>query len=78
MQYLSILFASSTSDNPSENSELVFLSTDSRATQRRKREKKDHYRKGVHKYTSKRLQHDKQEDPEIQAVIDKGNIVNIL
>ncbi|MDP9305770.1 MAG: hypothetical protein M3O68_05435 [Thermoproteota archaeon] len=67
-----------TVNNPFENSESVFLCTDNKASQRRKRERKDHYRKGVHKYTSKRLADDEQEDPDIQAEIDKGKIVNIL
>ena len=30
------------------------------------------------KYRSKRIDHDKQEDADIQADIDKGKIVNIL
>jgi hypothetical protein len=67
-----------TVNNPFENSESVFLCTDNRASQRSQRERKDHYRKGVHKYTSKRLADDEQEDPDIQAEIDKGKIVNIL
>jgi hypothetical protein len=67
-----------TVSNPFESNESVFLSTDSRATQRRKRELKDGHRRGVHKHTSKRLQHDEQEDPDIQREIDKGKIVNIL
>ena len=44
-----------TVQDPFENSESVFLSTDSWATQRRKRERRDHYRKDVYKYTSKRF-----------------------
>ncbi len=66
-----------TTSNPFENSESIFLSTDSSASQRRKRERKDGYRKGVHKYTSKRLGTGEQEDPDIQAELDKGNTVNI-
>ena len=61
-----------------ENSESVFLSTDSRTTQRRKRERKDHYRKGVHKYTSKRFADKDHEHPEIKTELDKGNVANIL
>jgi hypothetical protein len=67
-----------TINNPFENSESVFLSTDNRATERRKRERRDRYRKGVHKYTSKRLADDEQEDPEIEAELRKGNTVNIF
>ena len=43
-----------TTSNPFERNESIFLSTDSRATQHKKRERKDQYRKGVHRYTSKR------------------------
>jgi hypothetical protein len=53
-----------TTDNPFEN-ESVFLSTESRATQRRKKHK-SRFKIGEH------------EDPEIQAAIDKGLAVNIL
>ena len=56
-----------TTDNPFEN-ESVFLSTDSRATERRKGKK----RKG-------RFAHKQEhEDPEIQAEINKGNTVRII
>jgi hypothetical protein len=55
-----------TVDNPFEGNELVFLCTDSRATQRRKGKKP----------RSKRFSYmDKHEDPEIQAEIRKGNTV---
>ena len=64
--------------NPFESSESVFLSTDSRSTQRKKRERRDHYRKGVHKHMSKRIDYDEQEDPDIQREIDRGATVNIL
>lgn len=67
-----------TVQDPFENSESVFLSTYSRATERRKRERRDRYRKGVHKYTSKRLADEEQEYPDIQAELDRGNTVNIL
>jgi hypothetical protein len=59
-----------TVSNPFESNESVFLSTDSRATQRRKRELKDH-RTGVHKYRSKRIDYEIKDDPEIQAEIDR-------
>lgn len=49
-----------------------------RATHRRKRERKDRYRKGVHKYKSKRIDYDEKEDPDIQGKIERGSIVNIL
>ncbi len=45
---------------------------------RRKRESRDGYRKGVHKYRSKRIDYDEHEDPEIQAEIDRGELVKIL
>jgi hypothetical protein len=64
--------------DPFENNESIFLSTDSRATQRRKRERRDRYKKGVTRHTSMRFQTEEHEDPEIQAEINKGNIVNIL
>ena len=47
--------------------ESTFLSTDSRATQRRKgKKRKSRFKIGEH------------EDPEIQVELDKGKIVNIL
>ncbi len=56
-----------TTSNPFENSESIFLSTDSRATQRRKgKKRKSRFKIGEH------------QDPEIQAAIDKGLAVNIL
>jgi hypothetical protein len=55
-----------TTDNPFEGNESIFLSTDSRATQRRKGKRKSRFKTGEHK------------DPEIQAAIDKGLAVNIL
>lgn len=67
-----------TVQNPFESSESVFLSIDSRATTRRKRERRDGYKKGVHKYRSKRIDYEDKEDPDIQREIDKGKIVNIL
>jgi hypothetical protein len=66
-----------TVQDPFENSESVFLSTDSRATTRRKRERKDEYRKGVHKYRSKKIDHDKQEDLDIQREIDRHGSNNV-
>ena len=56
-----------TTDNPFEN-ESIFLSTDSRATQKRKGKK----RKGRFSYKQEH------EDPEIQAAIDKGNIAEVI
>jgi hypothetical protein len=56
-----------TTNNPFEGNESIFLSTDSRAQQRRKGKKhKSRFKVGEH------------EDPEIQAAIDKGLAVNIL
>lgn len=63
--------------DPFESSELVFLSTDSRATTRRKKERKDGYRKGVHKYRSKRIDHDNKEDLDIQKEIDRYGSDNV-
>ena len=63
--------------NPFESNESVFLSTDSRATTRRKRELRDGYRKGVHKYRSKRIQFEEQEDPDIQKEIDRHGSDNL-
>ena len=54
-----------TVQTPFEN-ESIFLSTDSRATQRKKGKRKSRFKVGEH------------EDPEIQAEIDKGLAVNIL
>ena len=55
-----------TTENPFEN-ESIFLSTDSRATQRTKgKKRKSRFKIGEH------------EDPEIQAAIAKGLAVNIL
>ena len=55
-----------TTDNPFEGNESIFLSTDSRKEQRRKGKQKTRFKIGEH------------EDTEIQAEINKGNIVNIL
>ena len=66
-----------TVQSPFESNESVFLSTDSRATTRRKRERKDGYRKGVHKYRSKRIDYEEKEDPDIQREIDKHGSDNV-
>jgi hypothetical protein len=66
-----------TVNNPFEN-ESIFLSGETRKEQRRKRELRDSYKKGVKRYTSKRLHQPDDEDAEIQAAIDKGLAVNIL
>ena len=54
-----------TVNNPFEN-ESIFISTDSRATERRKGKRKSRFKIGEHI------------DPEIQEAIDKGLAVNIL
>ena len=54
-----------TVNNPFEN-ESIFLSTDSRATQRKKGKHKSRFKIGHHK------------DPEIQAELRKGNFVEII
>jgi hypothetical protein len=59
-----------TTDNP-HNNESIFMSTDSRATQRRKGRK-------VRRARSAKWLNTEHEDPEIQAAIDKGLAVNIL
>ncbi len=64
--------------SPFESNESVFLSVDNRATQRRKRERRDRYRKGVHKYVSKRIDYEEKEDPDIQKEIDRRAAINIL
>lgn len=51
-----------TTSNPFESNESIFLSTDSRATQRRKGKKRK----------SRFLYKQEREDPEIQAAIDNG------
>jgi hypothetical protein len=55
-------------NNPFEGNESTFLSTDNRATQRRKGKKP----------RSKRLKTEEHEDPEIRAEINKANTVRII
>ena len=64
-----------TVSNPFESSESVFISTDTRATTRRKRVRMA--RKGVHKYRSKRIDYDKLEDSDIQREIDRHGTDNV-
>lgn len=66
-----------TVQTPFEN-ESIFLSTETRASQRKKRESRDGHRKGMHRYRSKRLEQDNKEDADIQSEIDKGNNVRII
>jgi hypothetical protein len=63
--------------NPFESNESVFLSTDSRATTRRKRERRDGQIKGVGKYRSKRIDYENKEDPDIQREIDRHGPDNV-
>lgn len=65
-------------NNPFESNESIILGDDNRATQLKKRKNRDHYRKGVHKYMSKRIDYEEQEDPDIQAELDMGNNVTII
>lgn len=65
-----------TVSNPFESNESVFISTDTRATTRRKRERMT--RKGVHKYRSKRIGYDKLEDSDIQREIDRHGTDRII
>ena len=60
-----------------EPNESVFISTDTKATQRKKRERKDGYRKGVHKYRSKRIDYDEKQDPDIQREVDEHGSDNV-
>ena len=62
--------------NPFEN-ESIFLSGETRKTQRRKRELRDSHKRGVKRYTSKRLQQPDDEDPEIQAEIHRHGSDNV-
>ena len=64
-----------TVQSPFESNESVFISTDTRATTRRKRERMT--RKGVHKYRSKRIDYDKLEDSDIQREIDSHGTDNV-
>ena len=66
-----------TVSNPFESNESVFLSTDSRATTRRKRELRDGHRRSVHKYRSKRIDYEEQNDPDIQKEIDRHGSDNV-
>ncbi len=63
--------------SPFESNESTFQSTENRATQRKKREREDGNRKGVHKYRSKRIEYEEQEDPDIQREIDKHGSDNV-
>jgi hypothetical protein len=65
-----------TTSNPFDN-ESTFLSTETTATKRRKRDLRDSHRRGVHKYRSKRIDYDKQEDPDIQREIDTHGTDNV-
>lgn len=67
-----------TVSSPFESNELVFLSTDSRASTRRRRERRDGFRKGVHKYRSKRIDYGKEEDPDVHSELNRGANVKIL
>ena len=65
---------------PFESNESVFLSTDIRATTRRKRELelRDGHRKGIPKYRSKRIDYENKEDPDIQKEIDRYGSDNVM
>jgi len=62
--------------DPFDN-ESVFLITENRATQRRKRELKDGHRKGVHKHRSKRIDYEEKQDPDIQREVDEHGSDNV-
>ena len=64
-------------NNPFEN-ESIFVGGQSRKKQWRKRELIDGHKRGVKRYASKRLQQPDDEDPDIQAEINKGNTVRII
>jgi len=59
-----------TVNNPFESNESIFLSTDNRATQRRNRELRNRYKKGLTRHTSKRFRTAEDQDPEIQVEVD--------
>ncbi|MDP9490257.1 MAG: hypothetical protein M3P28_08700 [Thermoproteota archaeon] len=63
--------------SPFESNDSIFISTDTRATTRRKKERKDGYRKGVHKYRSKRIDYEDKQDPDIQREIDRHGSENV-
>ena len=65
-----------TVSNPFESNESV-LSTNSRATTRRKRELRDGHRRGVHKYRSKRIDYEEKKDTDIQKEIDRHGSDNV-
>lgn len=67
-----------TINNPFGSNQSIILGDDNRATQLKKRKNRDYYRKGVHKYTPKGIDYEVQEDPDIQAELDKGNNVTII
>lgn len=55
----------------------MFLGTDSRATTRPKRQRRDRCRKGVNKYRSKRIDYENKEDIDIQVEIDRHGTENV-
>lgn len=65
-----------TTDNPFNN-EFTFLSTETSATKRRKRELSDSNRRGVHKYRSKRIDYEEKQDADIQKEIDMNGSNNV-
>jgi hypothetical protein len=69
--------SSETVNNPFGSNQSIILGDDNRATQLKKRKNRDHYRKGIYKYMSKGIDYEEQEDPDIQAELDKGNNVTI-
>lgn len=67
-----------TINNPFGSNQSIILGDGNRATQLKKRKNRDYYRKGVHKYMPKGIDYEEQEDPDIQAELDKGNNVTII
>lgn len=65
-----------TTDSPFDN-ESTFLSTETSATKRRKRELRDSHRRGVHKYRSKRIDYEEKQDSDIQKEIDRHRSDNV-
>ena len=65
-----------TTSNPFDN-ESTFLSTENRATQRKKRELKDRHRRCVRKSKSKIIDYEESEDPDIQREIDGHGSDNV-
>lgn len=63
--------------NPFDAKEPTFMHVKTRSEKRKERELRDSHKKGVRKYTSKRFEEPDDEDPEIQAEIDRHGYDNV-